>query len=78
MTLFNTLLTPNPKAFNCSANCNGCDPDGPSLMPARSRHAGAVHVLMGDGATRGVNNNIDYNTWWRLGARNDKQTVGEF
>lgn len=78
MTLFNTLLTPNPNVFNCSANCTGCDPDGPSLMPPRSRHSGGVHALMGDGATRFISNTIDFTTWGRLGARNDAQPVGNF
>lgn len=78
MTLFNTLLTPNPLVYNCSANCTGCDPDGPSMIPPRSRHTGGVHALMGDGATRLINNNIDTNTWWAIGSRNDKRPVGEF
>ena len=78
MTLFNTLLTPNALVSNCSANCSGCDPDGPSMMPARSRHTGGVHVLMGDGATRFLNNNIDYNTYWAIGSRNDKRVPGNF
>ncbi len=78
MTLFNTLLTPNALVYNCSANCTGCDPDGPSMIPPRSRHTGTVHVLMGDGATRSISNNIDYNTWWAIGSRNDRRVAGEF
>lgn len=78
MTLFNTLALPNAKFFNCSANCTGCDPDGPSLFPPRSRHAGGVHVLMADGATRLINDTIDFTTWGRLGARNDSQPIGNF
>lgn len=78
MTQFNTLLTPNAKHYNCSANCTGCDPDGRGMSAARSRHSGGVHVLMADGATRFINDSVDFTTWGRLGARNDGQPVGEF
>lgn len=77
-TLFNTLITPNYAAYNCNANCGGCDPNGAGLQIARSRHTGSVHVLMGDGATRAVNNQINWTTWGNLGARNDGQQVGNF
>jgi prepilin-type processing-associated H-X9-DG protein len=78
MTQFNTLLTPNAKHFNCSANCVGCDPDNRGMFPPRSRHAGGVHCLMADGATRFTSDNIDFTTWGRLGARNDGQPIGNF
>lgn len=78
MTQFNTLLTPNARHYNCSANCTNCDPDGRGLNAARSRHAGGVHVLMADGASRFINDNVNFTTWSRLGARNDRQPVGEF
>ncbi len=77
-TLFNTLLTPNSPYPNCTAHCAGCALDGPGMMGARSRHSGGVQVLMADGATRFISNNVDFTTWGRLGARNDKQPVGEF
>lgn len=77
-TLFNTLLTPNFKGYNCNSNCSGCDPNGPALQAARSRHAGGVHALMGDGTVRFVNQTIDWTTWGFLGARNDRNPVGEF
>lgn len=78
MTQFNTLLPPNAKHYNCSANCTNCDPDGRGMSPPRSRHSGGVHVLMADGAARFVSDNIEFTTWGRLGARNDRQPVGEF
>lgn len=77
-TLFNTLLTPNSAFPNCTAHCAGCALDGPAMMAARSRHSGGVQVLMADGSSKFISNNIDFTTWGRLGARNDKQPVGEF
>ncbi len=78
MTQFNTLLTPNARHYNCSANCVGCDPDNRGLFPARSRHTGGVHCLMADGAARLITDTIDFTTWGRLGARNDGQPIGSF
>ncbi len=77
-TLFNTLLTPNYKGYNCNSNCGGCDPNGPALQAARSRHTGGVHSLMGDGTVRFVNQTVDWTTWGYLGARNDRNPIGEF
>ncbi len=75
---FNVLLPPNSKYQNCTAHCSGCAPDGPAMLGARSLHTGGVHSLMGDGAVKFINQNIDYIMWQRLGARNDGQPVGEF
>jgi prepilin-type processing-associated H-X9-DG protein len=41
-------------------------------------HTGGVHVLMGDGAVRFVNDSVDYNTWLAVGTRNGAETPGEF
>ena len=77
--LFNTLLMPNSPVPNCTAHtCSGCDTDAPGMIAARSRHAGSVHALMGDGTTRSINNNINYDIYWSIGGRNDRRVVGEF
>lgn len=75
---FNTLLGPNSKWPNCTSHCAGCAKDGPALVAARSNHSGSVNVLMADGSTRAVANAIDLVMWQRLGARNDRQPIGEF
>ena len=43
-----------------------------------SYHAGQVHFLMGDGATRAVNSNISLSVQVQLGVRNDGIAVGNF
>ena len=79
MTLFNTILMPNSLVPNCTSHgCSGCDPDAFGMIGARSRHTGSVHALMGDGTTRSINNNINYDIYWAIGGRNDKRVVGEF
>ena len=78
-TLFNTLLGPNSRHSNCSAHCSEtCDPDGPGLYAARSRHPGTVHVGLCDGSIRSVSEEIDLQTWHRWGSRNDGQPIGAF
>jgi prepilin-type N-terminal cleavage/methylation domain-containing protein/prepilin-type processing-associated H-X9-DG protein len=77
-TLFNTIAPPNFKGPTCQ-DCTGCgwmDSDG--VFPARSRHSGGVHVLMGDGAVRFVSDNIDLATWQNLGSIRGNEPIGEF
>lgn len=45
---------------------------------ARSYHIGGVQVTMADGSVRFISDNIDRQTWMKLGKRNDGQTLGEF
>ncbi|MBS0204210.1 MAG: DUF1559 domain-containing protein [Planctomycetes bacterium] len=47
-------------------------------LPLRSAHVGGAHVLMGDGATRFLSNNLDLNTLLRLASKDDGAIVGEF
>ncbi|MFM9966624.1 MAG: DUF1559 domain-containing protein [Planctomycetaceae bacterium] len=58
--------------------CQASSGAAPLNFSARSTHTGGVHVLMGDGTTRFVNNTIDINTWQALSTMNNKETVGEF
>lgn len=43
-----------------------------------SRHFQGAHFLMGDGAVRFVNQQIDYQTYGRLGTIGDGNVIGEF
>jgi len=45
---------------------------------ARSYHTGGVHAAMADGSVRFISDNLDRQTWMRLGKRNDGQVLGEF
>ena len=77
-TIFNTLNNPNTTSPDCHP-CGGCGwYDSAGIWSARSMHVGGVHCLMGDGAVRFITENLDNNTWQRLGGVNDGQPVGEF
>lgn len=47
-------------------------------MPPSSRHTGGVHVLLADGSTRFVSQNINLTVWRGLGSRNGGEIVGDF
>ena len=77
-TVFNTLAVPNWQAPDAIL-CSGCSEfDNTGVFAARSRHVGGVHILMGDGAVRFASENIDFNTWQRLGHISDGNVLGEF
>lgn len=77
-TVFNTLNTPNSKNQDCH-ECSGCGwYDSRGVWTARSLHTGGVQVLMGDGAVRFISDNIDFNTWQRLGHISDGNVLGEY
>ena len=46
--------------------------------PLNSAHTGGVHVLLADGSTRFISDNLDMGTLRRLSSRDDGQVVGEF
>ena len=45
---------------------------------ARSYHVGGVQGTMADGSVRFFSNNIDRQTWMKLGMAADGLTIGEF
>ena len=64
-----------------------CFPGGTDCRPAsnwnyawgfKSTHKGGVHFVMGDGAVRFVNQNVDYQTYQYLGGRADGKTISQF
>ncbi|WP_339735981.1 DUF1559 domain-containing protein [uncultured Gimesia sp.] len=46
--------------------------------PLTSEHVGGIHALLTDGAVRFISNNVDIETYRRLGMRNDNLVLGEF
>src|SRR5262249_51458276 len=44
-------------------------------VPPSSNHTGGVNVLMGDGATRFVQNSVDLNVWRAVGTRNGGEAI---
>lgn len=82
-TGFNTVLAPNQPS--CA---NGQDP-GNGIFSAMSRHQGGVQVVMADGSTRFVSENIDTTDqsgsggsasglWGALATKGGSEVLGEF
>jgi prepilin-type N-terminal cleavage/methylation domain-containing protein/prepilin-type processing-associated H-X9-DG protein len=86
---FMTINTPNGGTdLNTCGNPNG-DPRMPCTnatasanshlhAAARSRHAGGVNVLLGDGSVRFVDNGITLFTWQALSTMNGRETFGDY
>lgn len=73
-TQYNHVSLPN------SRTCGGIGFPGTMTnmamqVPPSSRHEGGVHVLMGDGATHFVSENMDLGVWRAIGTRRSKEVV---
>jgi len=69
---FNTYVGPNSKEYDCGVNSDRVN------SAARSVHVGGVQVLLCDGSSRFISENIDRTTWGNLGNISDGQVLGEF
>lgn len=72
-TLYNHSLPPNSRQFDCGNNSNNA-----GLTAARSRHEGGVNILLCDGASRFINENIALDLWRAIGSRQGAERIGEF
>ena len=71
-TLYNHAQSPNGSIPDCSYG--GMTPMI-DMATARSRHPGAVNVMMADGSTRFVSSSINQDVWRGLGTRNGRELV---
>lgn len=74
---------PGYKQAEGGHNHHGCPTTGVcgnagTNNPIQSAHVGGVQILLGDGSTRFVSENLDMNIWLRLATRDDGQPLGEF
>jgi prepilin-type N-terminal cleavage/methylation domain-containing protein/prepilin-type processing-associated H-X9-DG protein len=65
---YNHYYTPNAKVYDC-VNNDLTTITAFAWRGARSRHAGGVNLLLGDGAVRFVNDSIDPGVWMALSTR---------
>ena len=72
-TLYNHGLTPNSDYFDCGNTSHNS-----GLTAARSRHIGGVHVLLCDGSTRFVSDNVYSVLWQGLASRAGGEIIGDF
>jgi len=71
---YNHTMLPNEKSCHSYSD----DWGGSNLMSASSMHTGGVHLLLADGATRFVNDNVNKVIWWGLGTRNGNETIANY
>jgi prepilin-type N-terminal cleavage/methylation domain-containing protein len=68
-----------PDKVRCTHDrCGDCWNHHTVTWGFKSRHIGGVHMVLADGATRFISDNIDYATWQALGSRRDGTPLGEF
>ncbi len=73
-TQYNHVAVPN--AVSCAGTgFTGSMTNMAMQVSASSRHSGGVHVLMGDGATHFMSENIDLNLWRAIGSRGGGEAV---
>ena len=78
-----TLNTPNGGVDVSLCVANGdpmmpCTNGSPAHVAARSRHAGGVNVVFGDGSVHFVANSVDLATWQALGSINGGEVLGSY
>ncbi len=63
--------------FNPCPTTGTCGNSGTN-NPIQSAHTGGVHILLGDGTVRFINQNLEMTTWLNLATRDDGVRLGEF
>ncbi len=71
-------VTPGPGDYTSCREAQTCTGSTYAAVTARSWHEAVVHVLLMDGSTRSVSENIDLGTWRLLATRNDGQPLDEY
>ena len=75
---YNHYYTPNSPKYDCINNDPTAGYTASGFRGARSRHAGGVNVLIGDGSVRFVTDAVASQTWSALGTRSGGEVVGDF
>ncbi len=71
-TRYNHALAPNQNSCKNGTTWNGV------AMPASSRHSRGVNLLLGDGAARFVNEEVDVDVWRALGSIQSGETLSDY
>jgi len=78
-TRYNHVMPPNMQSCarrdTTSGNLDATVNDKGGATTASSRHPGGVNVVLADGSTRFVNEQIEHEIWWWVGGRNDGEVV---
>ena len=75
---YNQYLTPNSPRYDCINNDPAAGYTASGWRAARSRHAGGVNLLLGDGSVRFVRDGVTQVTWMALGTRAGGEVLGDY
>jgi len=75
---YNHYYPPNAAQWDCVSNAMALGYTGIGWKAARSNHVGGVNLVLCDGATRFVSENIDRETWRAVSTRAGAERLGEF
>jgi prepilin-type processing-associated H-X9-DG protein len=75
---YNHYLTPNSAKYDCVNNDPATGYTASGWRAARSRHAGGVNLLLGDGSVRFVRDSVAPATWIALGTRAGGEVIGDY
>jgi prepilin-type N-terminal cleavage/methylation domain-containing protein/prepilin-type processing-associated H-X9-DG protein len=75
---YNHYLTPNSKRYDCVNNDPAAGYTASGWRAARSKHAGGVNLLLGDGSVRFVRDSVDQGTWMAVGTRAGGEVIGNY
>ena len=73
---YNHYYTPNSKKYDCVNNDPAAGYTASGFRGARSRHAGGVNLLLGDGSVRFVSESVAPAAWSALGTRAGGEVIG--
>jgi prepilin-type N-terminal cleavage/methylation domain-containing protein len=73
-TQYNHVAVPNAKTC-AGTGFPGSMTNMAMQVPPSSRHEGGVHVMMGDGSTHFISENVDLGVWRALGTRRSNEVV---
>ena len=77
ITIFNTIITPNSKAYpwgNCKWGTSAASPQS-EFNCSNSYHSGGVNVLLADGSVRFIKDSVNPMTWMALGTRANSEVI---
>jgi prepilin-type N-terminal cleavage/methylation domain-containing protein/prepilin-type processing-associated H-X9-DG protein len=75
---YNHYLTPNSPKYDCVNNDPSAGYTASGWRGARSRHAGGVNLLLGDGSVRFVRNSVSQATWMAISTRAGGEVIGDY
>ena len=75
---YNHYLTPNSPKYDCINNDPAAGYTASGWRAARSRHAGGVNLLLGDGSVRFVRDSIAQAMWMAISTRAGGEVVGDY